>query len=65
MHLTVEHAIQAATGLLTIGVMWGVLRATVRGLEGKVDLHVANTQQWRESLDSRVQDLTNILLSKR
>lgn len=65
MHFTMEHVIQAVTGALTIGVAWGVMRASVAGIEKRLEQHMAATSEWRTSLDARVQSITDALIGKR
>jgi hypothetical protein len=65
VHLTIEQLIQAAIGLLGLGATWGVMRASVRGVEKRLEQHMQTTSDWRESLDQRVQDLTNIAMGRK
>jgi hypothetical protein len=64
--LRVEHWLQLAIGFLTaggtVGMTWGVIRGSLRGVERRLEQHITATSEWRQSMDSRVRDLTNIAM---
>lgn len=61
----IDRAVTIGSTLFVAGVAWGVMRATVKGLGEKLDLHITNSNEWRTQMGTQIQNITSHLFGSK